>query len=304
MGRLSTVRLIRTAALAAVLVAPLVVAVAPAGAAAPPARYVALGDSYTAAPLTGLFAGEPIGCFRSTNNYPHLVQDSLHATAFTDISCSGATTANFPAPQSVPLGGSNPAQFSALGPDTNVVTVGIGGNDIGFVNILGNCFSLLPVGSPCQQHYVTGGVDRLAETIAATAPKIAAALQGVHQRAPQAAVFLVGYPDILPEHSDEGCWPLVPFTPSDTAYLRATEKRLNHMLAGQAAANGATYVDTYTASIGHDACQLPGVKWLEGIVPTAPAFPFHPNALGEQSMAKQVVAAMLLVGVGAVAPAA
>jgi hypothetical protein len=52
------------------------------------------------------------------------------------------------------------------------------------------------------------------------------------------------------------------------------------MLADRAAGAGVDFVDTYTPSIGHDACQLPGTKWIEGLAPTAPAAPVHPNALG------------------------
>jgi lysophospholipase L1-like esterase len=296
MGTLGTNRLARRPALAALLAAPLLVAAAPSASSAvsAPTRYVALGDSYTSAPLIGPFAGEPLGCFRSVNNYPHLVQQALQAASFTDMSCGGATTDNLTAAQPVLLG-TNPPQLSALSPDTDVVTAGIGGNDLGFSSIILSCVSALPIGAPCQQHYVTGGVDQLAAAIAATAPKIATALRGVHRLAPLATVFLVGYPDILPEHFD-GCWPILPFTPSDVAYLRATEKRMNRMLADQAAANAATYVDTYTSSVGHDACQLPGTRWVEGIVPTAPALPVHPNALGERDMARQVLAAMLRAG--------
>jgi len=66
-------------------------------------------------------------------------------------------------------------------------------------------------------------------------------------------------PKILPA-SGTGCWPLVPIVQGDVAYLRGIELKLNHRLATVAAANHATYVDTYTASIGHDACQAPGKK--------------------------------------------
>jgi hypothetical protein len=63
-------------------------------------------------------------------------------------------------------------------------------------------------------------------------------------------------------------------------------------ITAEAAANNATYVDTYGGSIGHDFCQPTGVKWVEGLVPTSPAAPVHPNALGEQAMAQQVLAAV------------
>jgi hypothetical protein len=39
-------------------------------------------------------------------------------------------------------------------------------------------------------------------------------------------------------------------------------------------------------------CQNPGTKWVEGLIPTSPAVPFHPNGLGEQEMARQVLAAL------------
>ena len=83
----------------------------------------------------------------------------------------------------------------------------------------------------------------------------------------------------------------MPIAHGDVSYLRGIELRLKKMLATEAAANGATYVDTYTASTGHDACQPAGRKWVEGLVPTSPAAPFHPNALGEKGMAGQVIAA-------------
>jgi hypothetical protein len=85
---------------------------------------------------------------------------------------------------------------------------------------------------------------------------------------------------------------VVPFSPGDVAYLRETEKRLNAMLADEAAAADVDFVDTYTPTIGHDACQLPGTKWIEGLVPTAPAYPVHPNALGMAGIAAVVVEAL------------
>jgi lysophospholipase L1-like esterase len=196
-------------------------------------------------------------------------------------------------PQSVPLG-TNPPQDNALSASTTLVTVQIGGNDIGFSDIIIHCTTLSltnPFGSPCKNHYTSGGTDRLRAKITAAEPKVAADLRGIHADAPNARVLLVGYPVILPASGD-GCWPLVPIAFGDVPYLRGVEKALNSMLASAAAANNAAFVDTYTASIGHDVCQAPGTKWVEGLVPTSPAAPFHPNQLGEQEMARQVLAAL------------
>jgi lysophospholipase L1-like esterase len=256
-------------------------------------RYVSLGDSYTAGPLIPELTGSPAGCARSTSNFPSLVAAGTHAASFTDDSCQGADTTNMTKPESVPLG-TNPPQDNALSSSTTLVTLQIGGNDINFINIVINCTELSltnPFGAPCKHHYTSGGTDRLKEAVNATAPKVAADLQGIHADAPNARVLLVGYPAILP-NSGDGCWPVVPIAYGDVPYLRGVEQGLNAMLATVAAANNATFVNTYTASIGHDACRAPGVKWVEGLVPTSPAAPFHPNALGEKGMAQQVLAAL------------
>ncbi len=133
------------------------------------------------------------------------------------------------------------------------------------------------------------GHDELGDRIDATAPKVAAVLKGIHQRAPKAQIYVVPYLAILPE-SGPGCWPQLPITPDDVPYLRGVEKKLNAMLATQAGANGAKYVDAYTASIGHDACQIPGFRWVEPAVPASPAAPVHPNLFGMQGYAAAVLA--------------
>lgn len=172
-----------------------------------------------------------------------------------------------------------PPQFDALSADTRVVSVGIGGNDIGFSEIIRNCSSPTPQGQPCQDRYIVDGQDEISERIANTAPKIADVLQGIHSGSPNADVYLVNYLPILPDEGP-GCWPQVPVAENDVPYLRAKQKELNQMLADQAAANDATIVDAYTAGIGHDACQLPLTRWVEPAAPASPAAPFHPNLEG------------------------
>jgi hypothetical protein len=114
-------------------------------------------------------------------------------------------------------------------------------------------------------------------------------LDGIHARSPLARVLVVGYPAILPD-TGSGCWPSMPIAFTDVSYLRAREKELNAMLAGQAAAHGAGYVDTYTPSIGRDVCKSASVRWVEPIIPGNAAAPVHPNARGEAGMAAAVTA--------------
>jgi lysophospholipase L1-like esterase len=254
--------------------------------------YVALGDSYTSAPLVPNQHGEPIDCGRSDHNYPSLVSGALAAGTFVDVSCGSAETKHMTEPQTgLPLGGTNPPQFNALRADATLVTVGIGGNDAGLVGVGEKCAQLGltdPMGSSCRNYWAPGGNDQVAAKIEATKPKIAAVLQGIHQRSPSAGVAIVGYPDVLPDNG-ESCWPMVPLSPDDIRYIDSLIVRINTMIAGQAAANGAIFVDTYADSGGHDVCKLPPERWFEGIVPTEPAYPMHPNAQGEASMARSVL---------------
>ncbi len=277
-------------ALVVPLIAMVVALVVPGTAAArrAPQSYVSLGDSYTAGPIIPVQQTDPLGCLRSDHNYPHLVAAALGVSDFHDPSCSGAETGDMTNAQGVSPG-PNPPQFDSLSTNTQLVTLGIGGNDIGFSEIVENCSSPTPTGHPCQDHYVVNGHDELSDRIDMTAPKVAAVLQGIHQRAPRAQIFVVAYLAILPE-SGPGCWPQLPITPDDVPYLRGIEKKLNAMLATQAGANGGKFVDAYTASIGHDACQIPGFRWVEPAVPASPAAPVHPNLFGMQGYAAAVLA--------------
>jgi lysophospholipase L1-like esterase len=273
-----------------VVLASLVGALTAGAAGASAANWAGLGDSYAAGPLIPNQQLNPLGCLRSDRNFAHLAAASL-GRSLADVSCSGARTDDMTAPQDVTPGPANPPQFNALTADTQIVTLQIGGNDIGFTSILQNCATANPFAHPCRDKYVVNGRDTLADKIAATAPKVAAVLQGIHARSPDARVFVVNYAAILPE-TGSGCWPQVPIGFTDVPYLRGVEKNLNAMLAQQAAANGARIVDDYTASIGRDACRSAATRWVEPLVPGNAAAPFHPNARGEAGIAAVVASAV------------
>ncbi|HWE89857.1 MAG TPA: SGNH/GDSL hydrolase family protein [Pseudonocardiaceae bacterium] len=263
----------------------LLVGAAPAGAdPGPPIhKYVALGDSYAAGPLIPDQVGTPADCLRSDHNYASDVAGALDVRTFVDASCSGAVTADMTTAQ-----GDDPPQFNALTHDTSLVTITIGGNDIGFVSIVTTCAELSfadPTGNPCQQHYTAGGTDQLAAAISALAPKVAAVLSGIRTHARHATVVVVGYLRILPPTI--GCWPVMPISAGDVPYLTSVENELNAMLGAQARAAGDQFVNS-GAPTGHDVCQLPGTKWVEGLTPTSPAAPVHPNASGMAAVADLV----------------
>ncbi|MFC5184259.1 SGNH/GDSL hydrolase family protein [Actinomadura harenae] len=245
-------------------------------------RYTALGDSFVAGPLIPTQHGL-LGCLRSDHNYPSLVATSLGAT-LTDASCTGAETTDITHRQVTPTGHNAP-QIDSVHRDTDLVTLGIGGNDVGFSRVLIRCAAVSltsPMGAPCSGHY-HGALDK---RIKKTAPKVASILRRIHTRAPHARVLVVGYPRLLPDAT--GCWPKVPFAAGDVSFLNTTERHMNAMLAKTAAANNATFVDTYSGTEGHDVCAPTGSRWVEGVLPTHTAAPAHPNQAGMQQIATRV----------------
>jgi lysophospholipase L1-like esterase len=262
--------------------------------------YVALGDSYTAGLGIPEQTGATAGCGQSTSSYPYLVARSLRLR-LTDMSCSSATIQDMTAAQ--PTGeGTNPAQLSALSAGTALVTLSIGGNDIGMVDIVTKCteFDLIPAlipgrssssRTPCEDYYTAGGADQIQQRIQAVRGNLADTLTQIKERAPHARVYVVGYPDLLPAGSG-GCGDALGITEGDIAFLNREEVRLNGVLEQVARAAGDEYVNTYTPSEGHDACAAPGSRWLEPLLPSAAAAPLHPNAVGERGMAGAVVEAI------------
>ncbi len=254
--------------------------------------YVALGDSYTADPgVSGLASGISVLCLQSSADYPHQVGAAL-GLATTDVSCSGATSSNMTSSQ---YPGVAP-QFAALSGSTNVVTVGIGGNDNNlFVGALVSCGILdiadfLNIGAPCEA--VFG--NTFANAVSGDASTIGGVIRGIHAHAPGATVFVIGYPDILPQSGH--CYPTMPLTTGDTSYLNGVEKDLNSMLSTEAAANGATFVDTFTPSIGHDACKSGSAQWVNPIIATNGGISVHPTPNGVTETTKLVGQALSAKG--------
>ncbi|GAX54586.1 SGNH/GDSL hydrolase family protein [Streptomyces olivochromogenes] len=276
----------------------------PAGVATPRGPYVALGDSYTAGPRIPDRTGSPAGCDRSDHDYPALVAErlGLRAADFRDVSCSGATVADLTTPQSTD-DGTNPAQLSALSAGTRLVTLGIGGNDIGFASLVTTCvkagvfYDMTGRGkytgddAPCRGKYVSGDTDDVQRKIDTAGERLSEALAEVKRRAPKAHVYVVGYPAILPAHGS-GCADDLTLAPGDATYLHDKEQQLNAVLRERAQDAGAGYVDTYKPSVGRDACSGRDTRWIEPLLPGLPAAPMHPNERGARGMADAVLRAV------------
>ncbi len=140
------------------------------------AVYVALGDSYSSGPVIPPQA-DPVTCLRSSVNYPGLVAQSLEVDVFRDVTCSGATTRNLTTsqPANTPGGPAAAPQYDALTRNTTLVTVGIGGNDIGLIGLATGCVTAAsnPTGPTCQEangRTYEKKIDAFAATYAGSTP--------------------------------------------------------------------------------------------------------------------------------------
>jgi hypothetical protein len=261
---------------------------APASQAASPLRYVALGDSYSAA--SGVLPPDlsaPLQCLRSTRNYPHVIARATGAR-LTDVTCGAAETSHFFESQ---YPGVAP-QLEAVKKDTQLVTMTIGGNDSGvFINAILSCGTAgllsLGQGSPCKDRYGSSFEDTIRTT---TYPSLVRSLKAVRAKAPKARVAILGYPWIMP--ASGGCFDRMPVASGDVPYVRGIEATLNDAVRRAAAATGATYVDLNAVSEGHDACQPIGVRWVEPVLQGTNPVIVHPNALGESEMAAEAISVL------------
>ncbi|MFI5933772.1 ricin-type beta-trefoil lectin domain protein [Actinoplanes sp. NPDC051494] len=258
--------------------------IAPGPAAAAGLTYVAMGSSFAAGPgIPPVQSSEgAAACSRSAGNYPSVVAREIGAN-LTDVTCSGATTANI----LTTAQSGRPPQIQAVTGATDVVTVTIGGNDVDYLGSLGAYTCQNDGGSGCA------GVDRAAidQAFSALPGRLENIVNAVRGAAPGARVYLVTYFTILP---GSGTCAGVPLTPEQLTYERGVASRLESVTSAAASATGATVVDLATASRGHDACSAD--PWVEGAHPPAGRSQYHPNEAGMRGAAAVVQSALASAG--------
>ena len=252
--------------------------------AAVPLKYVAMGDSYSAASGNLPDPTAPPQCARSLLNYPHDIARRT-AVQLTDVTCGAAKTSDYFSSQYQGV----PPQLNALSTGTQLVTRTIGGNDSNvFIDSIVDCgaagASTAGQGSPCKDKYGDSFVDTIRNV---TYPALVRTLKAVHNHAPNARVAILGYPWILPP--TVGCFDKMPIATGDVPYLHNEQAVLNDAIRRAAAATGTVYVNMNAVSSGHDACQPIGTRWIEPVLQGTNPVIVHPNALGEQHMATRAI---------------
>jgi lysophospholipase L1-like esterase len=251
-------------------------------------RYVALGSSMAAGPgIRPRAAGAPRWSGRSARNYPHLVAERLNLD-LVDVTFSGATTANVLAERQH----GQPPQIAALDGSEDLVTVTIGGNDVGYVPLLmaaalPHAARRLPlVGGRIAELLDPGARDR---ALAGVFDSLCAVGSALRQRAPDARILFVDYLTILPPAGAEAA----PLSDRDAGLGRHVATTLERLTAEAAAATRCEIVGAAAASRLHHAWS--GEPWTTmparyGVpLPGRPA-PLHPNAAGMRAVADLVAA--------------
>lgn len=261
------------------------------------ARYVAMGSSFASGPgVTRLADERDPRCTRSYDNYARQTARQLQLE-LVDVSCGGATSDHV-------LNGWNelPPQVAALTQDTRLVTVTIGGNDVGYVAGLfaGSCSD-----SPAVTETVQTACSALRQR-GSGRPVVSAALSDdekwkaaeaglsaiaaeVAIRSPKARLVFVQYLTLVPVGSLCGVMPL---SPAAAEQARKTAARLADITAAVALKSGAEVLRVADISAGHDACAAS--PWVTGFVPTAAAtatgfVPYHPNLAGMTAVAEALI---------------
>jgi len=239
-----------------------------------------MGDSYVSGPGINAIIPSSGGCLRSDHNWPHLLAKLLKVREFHDVSCAGATTDDLVADVPAPEGRPAPAQVTALGPNTRLVTISIGGNDLGvFGGIITSCLPRFNVKRDACSPFVHRQLPGLLGRVRL---RISHAIEVVHAKSPRARVVVVGYLRVLPDRTS--CRALGIATPQVNPAAKG-ERALAETLRAAARASNAEFISIRDFAKGHDVCA--GTKaWVNGIhAPEGDGVILHPNAAGMRAVA-------------------
>jgi len=252
--RLSRILTIGVAALTLGLAAALTGTGTPAKAASS-VRYVSLGDSYA----SGVGAGNENGpCDQSPNAFGPLWTSANSPASFTVAACSGATT-------STVISG----QLSSLSASTTLVSIVIGGNDVGFTSIMETC--VLGSTSACES-----AVSKAEQYANTTLPgSLSTLFADIKAHAPNAKVVVLDYPDFY-DLSVPVC---IGLSSGDHQAIDNGINDLDGVIQTAAGKAGFHFADVRSQFSGHELCDNAG--WLNSLSIFDIHTSYHPTATGQ-----------------------
>jgi lysophospholipase L1-like esterase len=243
---------------AALLALAAFAALAAAGRAAAGDTYAALGDSYSSGVGTGSYTLDS-ACKRSVYAYPYLWTQQHAGTSLSFVACSGAKTSDLLA-----------TQIGAVTNATTLVTMTIGGNDIGFASLiyqctLGDCSAALDSTRANLETTLGGRLDQVYNTVKSRA-------------AFGAKIVVLGYPRAF---STASCFGTLGISSTERTKANALADALDGVIATHAATDGVTYKSAIVPWTGHAVCS--SSPWLNGLNLLSTGESYHPNRAGHSS---------------------
>ncbi|NUT49794.1 MAG: SGNH/GDSL hydrolase family protein [Saccharothrix sp.] len=307
-------------------------AAAPATAQEPPRAQavstVFFGDSHTAdfgvAPIHGAWDLKEYFCFRSENNYPvvavrELAEQGTTLDVASDRSCGGALIEHFWTTQQLPQNQSKPPQQEALGEETGLVVGSLGGNTLGFAEVLKQCSQrlrdegeALPVdpvdpddpADQCAAFFTAGaGAQWLESRYQVVRDDLRTLFARIDELSPEAEVVLVGYPRIVPADivkcqtpaPGQGDTPLGDIPTDAMPVFDDLQRRLNDLMRAETTKAQVEFVDLYVITGDNTACDgddrgIGGLFELSEVKFLAKPLPWflHPNTHGRDIQAHHV----------------
>jgi hypothetical protein len=249
-------------------------------------NYVALGDSYSAGVGAGDYDPSSGTCYRSNNAYS--IDDVYGVSKLYDVNpffyaCSGATTddvVNFQIDQ--------PAVNNA-----KLVTITVGGDNVGFAAVLKHCF----LNFACQDKPMQGQTkplkDVLPDKIDSLKDTLTSFYKQLKSKAPTAKIYVPGYPNLFPFFANWDCWDTIYFSYSEQKFLNDMADNLNYAIWEATTAADVNFVPVksiFSANGGHEVCS--SEPWIKGFNLSNLMESFHPNASGQQAYADALQAAI------------
>lgn len=255
---------------AAALAAAALPILAPAAASAQSAvHYVALGDSYSSGVGAGSYTGSSGSCDRSTNAYPALWDSANQPATYVSEACSGATTATVLS-----------SQLSALSAATTLVSITVGGNDVGFSSVMETC--VLSSTSSC-----VSAVNHAESLTASQLPgELDSVLGAIKADAPSARVVVLDYPELYDLSKSSWC---IGLSTTDRTDLNQGADQLDSQIQAAAARHGDVFADVRGAFTGHEICD--SGSWLHSVNFLDVSESYHPTASGQSGAYEPVFTA-------------
>ncbi len=234
-------------------------AAAPAASAQSTVHYVALGDSYSSGVGAGNYSDG--SCDQSSNAYPVLWSNANAPASFANETCSGATTSSVIS-----------SQLGALNSGTTLVSITVGGNDVGFSSVMETC--VLESTSSC-----VSAVNNSESEVANQLPgELNSVLGDIKADAPNARVVVLDYPQLYDLSKSSTC---IGLSTTDRTALNQGASELDSAIQAAAGRYGDVFADVQNQFAGHQICD--SSSWLHSVNFLDLSESYHPTASGQSS---------------------